>query len=105
MYKRQILNHGRIITSSPKAELLKSAAQKDLSVQLPSGWPDPLPEDLERLNPLRTETGLKIRFNPNNTTAGDILAQLTQHNLIIGDVRTDEPDLEDIFLQLTSKVN
>ena len=100
-----ILNHGRIITSSPKAELLKSAAQKDLSVQLPSGWPDPLPEDLARLNPLRTETGLKIRFNPNDTTAGDILAQLTRHNLIIGDVRTDEPDLEDIFLQLTSKVN
>ena len=100
-----ILNHGRIITSSPKAELLKSAAQKDLSIQLPSGWPDPLPEDLARLNPERTETGLKIRFNPNDTTAGDILAQLTRHNLIIGDVRTDEPDLEDIFLQLTSKVN
>jgi len=100
-----ILNYGRIVTSSPKAELLKSAAQKDLSVQLLNGWPDPLPEDLATFNPLRTETGLKIRFNPNDTTAGDILAQLHRHNIIIGDVRTDEPDLEDIFLQLTSKVN
>ena len=100
-----ILNHGQIITSSPKAELLKSAAQKDLSVQLPDGWPEPLPEALEKLNPQRTETGLKIRFNPNDTTAGDILAQLTRHNLIIGDVSTNEPDLEDIFLQMTSSDN
>ena len=100
-----ILNHGQIITSSPKAELLRSAAQKDLSVQLPNGWPESLPEALARLNPQRTETGLKIRFNPNDTTAGNILAQLTQHNLIIGDVSTDEPDLEDIFLQMTGGEN
>ena len=100
-----ILNHGQIITSSPKAELLGSAAQKDLSVQLLNSWPEPVPEALARLNPLRTDAGLKIRFNPNNTTAGEILAQLTQHNLIIGDVSTDEPDLEDIFLQMTSGDN
>ena len=100
-----ILNHGRIVTSSPKADLLKSAAQKDLSVQLPGGWPNALPDDLARLNPVRTDTGLKIRFNPNETTAGNILAQLSRHNLTIGDVSTDEPDLEDIFLQMTSDDN
>ena len=100
-----ILNYGRIITSSPKVELLKSAAQKDLSVQLPGGWPNSLPDDLARLNPMRTETGLKIRFNPNETTAGNILAQLSRHNLMIGDVSTDEPDLEDIFLQMTTDDN
>ena len=100
-----ILDHGRIITSSPKVELLKSAAQKDLSVQLLEGWPDPLPNELAKLNPLRTEAGLKIRFNPNETTAGNILAQLSRHNLVIGDVSTDEPDLEDIFLQMTGDDN
>ena len=100
-----ILNHGRIVTSSPKADLLKSAAQKDLSVQLPGGWPNALPDDLARLNPVCTDTGLKIRFNPNETTAGNILAQLSRHNLTIGDVSTDEPDLEDIFLQMTSDDN
>ena len=96
-----ILKHGRIISSSPKVELLKSAAQKDLSLQLPSGWPDPLPDELAKLKPVRTETGLKIRFNPNKTTVGDILSHLNSHNIIIGDVSTDEPDLEDIFLQMT----
>ena len=97
-----ILNHGQIITSSPKTDLLRSAAQKDLSVQLPGGWPDTLPEEIARLGPVRTQTGLKIRFNPNEMTAGDILAQFSQHKIKIGDVSTDEPDLEDIFLQLTS---
>ena len=100
-----ILNHGRIITSSPKADLLKSAAQKDLSVQLLGDWPDTLPDALARLNPVRTKTGLKIRFNPNKTNAGDILAKLAQHNLLIGDVSTDEPDLEDIFLRITDSNN
>ena len=99
-----ILNYGRIITSSPKAELLKSAAQKDLSVQLPGGsefaarW-------FGQIEPYAHETGLKIRFNPNETTAGNILAQLSRHNLMIGDVSTDEPDLEDIFLQMTTDDN
>jgi len=97
-----ILNHGRIITSSPKADLLRSAAQKDLSIQLPGGHPDQLPAEIARLNPVQTDSGLKIRFNPNATTAGDILALFTRHHIHIGDVSTDEPDLEDIFLQLTS---
>lgn len=97
-----ILNHGRIITSSSKADLLRSAAQKDLSIQLPGGPPDQLPEEIVRLNPVQTDNGLKIRFNPNATTAGDILALFSRHHIHIGDVSTDEPDLEDIFLQLTS---
>ena len=97
-----ILNHGQIITSSSKAALLRSAAQKDLSIQLPGGGPDNLPDEIARLNPVQTENGLKIRFNPTKTTAGDILALFSQHHIHIGDVSTDEPDLEDIFLQLTS---
>ncbi|EHI49094.1 ABC-type multidrug transport system, ATPase component [SAR116 cluster alpha proteobacterium HIMB100] len=97
-----ILNHGQIITSSPKAELLRSAAQKDLSVQLPGGCPQTLPAEIAALQLVRTEAGVKIRFNPNETTAGDILARFIRHDITIGDVSTDEPDLEDIFLQLTS---
>ena len=95
-----ILNHGQIITSQPKRDLLKSAAQKDLILSLPSGVPDPLPDSLQKLNPVISGNQLRIRFNPNQTDAGAILASITHAGLSVGDVSTDEPDLEDIFLDL-----
>ena len=99
-----ILNHGRIITSQPKAELLKSAAQKDLIISLPNGVPDQLPDEIAMLRPeITSPTGLSIRFNPNETSAGVILAALTKSGIAVGDVSTDEPDLEDIFLDLTKE--
>ncbi len=96
-----ILNHGRIITAQPKTELLRSAAQKDLIISLPDGWPDRLPDPVAALHPARTQAGMTIRFNPNETSAGALLAALNQAGIAVGDVSTDEPDLEDIFLALT----
>ena len=46
-----ILNKGEIITSQPKQQLLKSAAQKDLILSLPGGCRDILPEDFPKALP------------------------------------------------------
>jgi len=100
-----ILNKGEIITSQPKHELLKSAAQKDLTISLPEALPNPLPEQIAALNPVITQNNMRIRFNPNDTHAGAILAQLGTANIKVGDVSTDEPDLEDIFLALTRETS
>jgi ABC-2 type transport system ATP-binding protein len=96
-----ILNKGEIITSQPKQELLKSAAQKDLYISLPEKLPAKLPREIEALSPVLSEGRMRIRFNPNHTHAGAILAQLHKAGIAVGDVSTDEPDLEDIFLSLT----
>ena len=100
-----ILNKGEIITSQPKHELLKSAAQKDLTISLPEALPNPLPKQIAALNPVITQNNMRIRFNPNDTHAGAILAQLGTANIKVGDVSTDEPDLEDIFLALTRETS
>ena len=63
--------------------------------------PTSLPAPIAALNPVITQNNMRIRFNPNDTHAGAILAQLSTANIKVGDVSTDEPDLEDIFLALT----
>jgi len=108
-----ILNKGEIITSQPKQQLLKSAAQKDLILSLPEGLPKKLSKDLPKtlpaeiaaLNPVIEDGQMRIRFNPNHTHAGAILARLNTAGIRVGDVSTDEPDLEDIFLALTREAS
>ena len=108
-----ILNKGEIITSQPKQQLLKSAAQKDLTLSLPEGlpkklskdFPKALPAEIAALNPVIEDGQMRIRFNPNHTHAGAILARLNAAGIRVGDVSTDEPDLEDIFLTLTREAS
>ncbi|MGB1470586.1 MAG: ABC transporter ATP-binding protein [Candidatus Puniceispirillaceae bacterium] len=108
-----ILNKGEIITSQPKQQLLKSAAQKDLILSLPEGlpkklskdFPKTLPAEIAALNPVIEDGQMRIRFNPNHTHAGAILARLNAAGIRVGDVSTDEPDLEDIFLTLTREAS
>jgi len=108
-----ILNKGEIITSQPKQELLKSAAQKDLILGLPEGlpkkiskgFPKTLPAEIAALNPVIEDGQMRIRFNPRHFHAGAILARLNSSGIRVGDVSTDEPDLEDIFLTLTREAS
>lgn len=108
-----ILNKGEIITSQPKQQLLKSAAQKDLILSLPEGlpkklskdFPKTLPAEIAALNPVIEDGQMRIRFNPNHTHAGAILARLNATGIRVGDVSTDEPDLENIFLTLTREAS
>lgn len=98
-----ILNHGELIASQSKQDLMKSAAIKELRLTLMDALPAQLPAAIAALDPKMTEAGLVIKFNPNKTSAGEILALFSDAGIKVGDVSTDEPDLEDIFLELTSR--
>ncbi|MGC6412889.1 MAG: ABC transporter ATP-binding protein [Candidatus Puniceispirillaceae bacterium] len=99
-----IINHGEVVTSQPKDQLMQSAGQKDLHVQITSPA-DVLPDSLMGYAPVISDGRLTIRFNPKETEAGQILQAISAAGLSIGDVSTDEPDLEDIFLSLTQSHN
>ena len=99
-----IINHGEVVTSQPKDQLMQSAGQKDLHVQITSPL-DVLPDSLTGYAPVISDGRLTIRFNPKETEAGQILQAISGAGLSIGDVSTDEPDLEDIFLSLTQSHN
>ena len=100
-----ILDHGRILTCQPTSTLLSSAGRKDVTIALPSGVPKQWPEALLALQPVIAEGGVTFRFDPADMTVGAILTSLIEHGIEIGDVSTSEPDLEDIFLEMTGRMD
>jgi ABC-2 type transport system ATP-binding protein len=100
-----ILGHGRILTCQPTSTLLNSAGRKDVTIALPSGAPHHWPEALVTLQPMMTEGCVTFRFDPARITVGAILTILIDHGIEIGDVSTSEPDLEDIFLEMTGNMD
>ena len=97
-----ILNYGKVMVSKTKSELLKSAGRKDLNVTIPENQQkQPLSADIKALKPILTSNGFIIRFNPEETNSGAILKKIGDAGFKIVDVSTYQPDLEDIFLDLT----
>jgi ABC-2 type transport system ATP-binding protein len=98
-----IIDKGNVITSKPKLELMQEANVKELHLSLTSSPPAPLPDALIELGATWQDGTLQIRFNPREISAGAIIGKVTTLGLEIGDVSTQETDLEDVFLALTAE--
>jgi ABC-2 type transport system ATP-binding protein len=98
-----IINEGTLVACEPTATLLRRLDSKSLSLRVT--------DSLESLPPSLTALGAEIRdshtinlcYRPSDTQIGRILAAVREAGLTIVDLTTEETDLEDIFLQLTSK--
>ena len=51
---------------------------------------------------LLDERTIEITYRKDKVNAGEVLAAVQRDGMAIVDVRTREPDLEDVFLSLTS---
>ena len=98
-----IIDKGNVITSKPKHELMQEANVKELHLSLTSPPPAQLPDALVALGATWQDGTLQIRFNPREISAGAIIGKVTALGLEIGDVSTQETDLEDVFLALTAE--
>ncbi|MPT49062.1 MAG: ABC transporter ATP-binding protein [Sphingobium sp.] len=101
-----IINHGRVIANKPTPELLAMAQEKIVRVtvdrpieQVIDDMPNhPSFDRVERVG----EQMLSISYQKNRTNAGEVLAAVNELGFQIVDVATQEPDLEDVFLNLTA---
>ena len=96
-----IINHGRLITDKPTRELVAMARDKAVVLTLGADVAA-LPDhgSFERVE----QTGpreITIAYNMDRANAGDVLAAAQGAGLAIVDVKTRDPDLEDVFLALT----
>ena len=66
----------------------------------------PVTPEMAAMEGLRTEItpsgALSIQYNPLEASVMDILDRVRARGLEIVDISTEESDLEDVFLQLTS---
>lgn len=97
-----IINKGDLVACEPTHDLLKRLDGKALTVTLQSDLAE-IPAPLAAFAPERLESRrLLLRYRPSVTPMGRILEAFAASGLSIADLSTDEADLEDIFLQLTS---
>ena len=95
-----IVNHGEVVACEPTSQLLKHLDTR--AVVITPGEPlaaaPSLPPFETRLRP----TGeLAISFKTHEASVEQVLAAARDAGVHIRDLRTEEPDLEDVFLALT----
>lgn len=97
-----IINHGRLIADKPTRELVDMALEKVVQVTVDRDIvvaPDaPCFEKVEQSG----DRTLTITYLKDRANAGQVLSAVQASGLAIVDVITRDPDLEDVFLNLTA---
>jgi ABC-2 type transport system ATP-binding protein len=97
-----IINHGQVIANEPTRELVAKAQEKAVVVTFDRDIVHvPTNSCFENIT-LVDERTLEIIYRKDKVNAGEVLTALTADGLGIIDVSTRDPDLEDVFLSLTS---
>ncbi|WP_114966732.1 ABC transporter ATP-binding protein [Alkalilacustris brevis] len=97
-----IINHGAVVARDRTSALLGRLDAKTLVVQpegaVPAALSLPQGVSVER----RADGALVLGYSRSRITAGKLLEALADAGVRIADLATEEPDLEDVFLDLTS---
>ena len=97
-----IINHGEVVCSEPTDQLLKRIDEKEIVIQVAETLAD-VPAELAAFKSvLKPGNQLAVQINQSDANVGMVLAAVQKAGLTINDISTNETDLEDIFLQLTS---
>jgi len=97
-----IVNHGEIIACEPTAKLLSRLDYKTLIIT-PREALTAIPPELAMHDPkLRPDGTLAITFKTAETGIGRLLEKARAAGISIADLSTKSPDLEDVFISLTS---
>lgn len=99
-----IINHGAVIACEPKESILKRLDQRSLLVtpQTPlHALPPGLNGDGVQAS-LRKDGAVALIYHSGAHSVEALLARITSAGIAIKDLKTEEPDLEDVFVALTS---
>lgn len=98
-----IINHGKLVTNLPTRELLALAQEKLVQVTVDRDVVTaPSAPCFEKVDMVDDRT-LRITYRKDSANAGQVLDAVQQAGFGIVDVVTREPDLEDVFLNLTAQ--
>jgi ABC-2 type transport system ATP-binding protein len=97
-----IINHGAVTACEPTPKLLRRLNYKTLVVR-PETAIAAIPAAFAGMDAtIRKDGQLAITYKADAITIEQLLAKLRDSNVKIGDLATEEPDLEDVFVALTS---
>ena len=96
-----IINHGSVIANDTTENLLGQLDAKTMVItpDTSSGLPTELPNGIEGQE--RANGTLAFTYKTSQIRAEEILSLVHNAGITVKDVRTEDPDLEDVFLNLT----
>ena len=96
-----IIHNGRIVANEPKTQLLSRLDKKVLRIT-PITPLSALPAELKELNAeLSSDGQIAIEYRSGKDSVTGLLNQVKSAGISIADLRTEEADLEDVFMALT----
>jgi ABC-2 type transport system ATP-binding protein len=95
-----IINHGEVVARDSTSNLLGALDAKTMVIQSDSEV-GPLPEVDGIAVTTRDDGTIAVSYRARQTSAEDVLSMLRDNGVRIRDVRTEQADLEDVFLSLT----
>ncbi len=96
-----IIHNGEVTANEEKTTLLSRLDKRKLVIT-PTEKVDVIPDGLSKLDVELLENGnLSISYRMGKDSISGMLNQVKAAGLSIGDLRTEEPDLEDVFMALT----
>ena len=98
-----IINHGKVVANEPTRTLVAKAQEKAVLVTFDRDLDSMPTNDCFENIALIDERTIEITYRKDKVNAGQVLAAVQRDGLAIVDVRTRDPDLEDVFLSLVSE--
>jgi ABC-2 type transport system ATP-binding protein len=95
-----IVNHGRVVACEPTGQLLRRLDTRTVVVT-PEEALAAAPVIADFDSRLRSNGDLAVVFKTADASVEQVLAQVRAAGVRIKDLRTEDPDLEDVFLALT----
>jgi ABC-2 type transport system ATP-binding protein len=95
-----IVNHGRVVACEPTGQLLRRLDTRTVVVT-PENALDAAPVIGDFDSRLRANGDLAVVFKTAGASVEQVLSQVRAAGIRIKDLRTEDPDLEDVFLALT----
>ena len=94
-----IMNEGEIRALDTTANLLSKLDTKTLVVRTDTSAKINLPDGVSLIN--RSDGSMAFSYSRNSTSPSEILDALRAANIHIIDIQTEQPDLQDVFLDIT----
>ncbi len=98
-----VINHGEVVACEKKSSMLKRFDRKQLVITPTESIFD-IPDKIKQWKAeIDSEGKLVIDYKPSKDNIQDILNAVSSVGVSVRDLTTREPNLEDIFLQLTNR--
>jgi ABC-2 type transport system ATP-binding protein len=95
-----IMNRGEVVACEPKASLLRRMDIRTVVVT-PEGELGAIPKLGRFEGRLRPDGSLAVDFKTSESTVEEVLGAVRAAGVHIKDLKTEDPDLEDVFMSLT----